>query len=91
MGEIKERIQGKNPSSAMCVANTDIRLMYGRKGAKKVVSFGGGPGWGASIPSHSAATGSILGIPKILKKILMLLSFITGGQWIKNVNGTHLM
>ena len=32
MGEVKERNHGKNPSSAICAANTDISVMYGRKG-----------------------------------------------------------
>ena len=35
MGEIKERICCKNPSSTISVANTDIRVMFRRKGVKK--------------------------------------------------------
>ena len=30
---------GKNPSSAICGANTDIRAMYGRKGVNKKYLF----------------------------------------------------
>ena len=32
MGEVKERNNGKNPSSTICEFNTDIRAIYGRKG-----------------------------------------------------------
>ena len=34
MREVKERIRGRNPSSAICEANTEIRVMFGRKRVK---------------------------------------------------------
>ena len=37
MGEINERNCGKNPCSAICEANTDIREMFGRKRVNKNV------------------------------------------------------
>ena len=35
MGEVNERNLGEDPRSAIWVSNTDIRVMYGRKGVKK--------------------------------------------------------
>ena len=39
MGEVKERNRGKNPGSAICEANSDIRATYRRKGVKKTSKF----------------------------------------------------